>query len=73
MICERHGFIQGFLAAASLYGDDRLSQPGPEARWRKNEAGRRKPAMEGRTTRLAYEKYLDIPTFIRQGKRIRGE
>ena len=63
---ERFGFVKGFMAAVSLYGENPFALEAdihPCA-----------PAPEHDTLRpaqgplLPYDKYLEIPTFIRQGK-----
>ncbi|MGV1097934.1 hypothetical protein ACUUL3_00795 [Thiovibrio sp. JS02] len=71
MICERHGFIQGFLTAVNLYGDDRFSTAPDNVSRQGIARNQVPPAGNSRMETLSYEKYLDIPTFRRQGKKIR--
>lgn len=63
---ERFGFVKGFMAAVSLYGENPFAlgadippcAPVPEQNLFPPDQG----------PLLPYDKYLEIPTFIRQGK-----
>jgi len=65
MICEDNGFIQGFLAAMDLFDDNHLLK---NERISSQECSEDSAKMPG--SRPFPERYLEIPTFIRQGKTI---
>ena len=68
---QRYDFIQGFMTAINLYEDNPFA---PGNCWQDpNNAPSNSGAKNGKKrirTALAYEKYLEIPTYIRIGKNL---
>ena len=68
---QRYDFVQGFMAAINLYGEnpftidnDELEPNGIITNFATTTTKKRKG------TALPYEKYLEIPTYIRLGKNL---
>ena len=64
---ERYDFVQGFMAAINLYGENPFSFGFSLPLGQIKESPR---ADKKVLAPLPYDKYLEIPTFIRQGKSI---
>ncbi|HIJ79164.1 MAG: hypothetical protein OEY01_09125 [Desulfobulbaceae bacterium] len=67
---QRYDFVQGFMAAINLYGENPFAGEEGRLEFESGLAVLTAHDRHGARPALPYEKYLEIPTYIRLGKNL---